>query len=161
MKIGIPTELKDHEYRVGMTPGGVQSLAGAGHEVLVQVGAGHGSGFADAEYTAAGGTLVEDVDELWARAEMIIKVKEPIESEYARMREGQLLFTYLHLAPLPELTRELVDRKVTGVAYETITDSRGGLPLLAPMSEVAGRMSVLVGATHLQKAHGGRGVLIS
>ncbi len=161
MKIGIPKELKDHEYRVGMPPAGVLTLVEAGHEVVVEVGAGAGSGFHDAEYENAGAQLLPDADEVYGAAEMIIKVKEPIEPEYPRMREGQVLFTYLHLAPVPELTRQMTERKVTGIAYETITDDHGGLPLLTPMSEVAGRMSVLVGATHLQKAHGGRGILLS
>ncbi|MEM8931287.1 MAG: alanine dehydrogenase [Acidobacteriota bacterium] len=161
MKIGIPKELKDHEYRVGMTPAGCRSLVEAGHEVVLETGAGNGSGFTDDEYEAVGVTILPSADAVWAASEMVIKVKEPIEPEYDRMREGQILFTYLHLAPLPVLTQQLVDRKVAGIAYETITDARGGLPLLAPMSEVAGRMSVMVGATFLQRAHGGCGVLIS
>ena len=161
MKIGIPRELKDHEYRVGMTPAGVRALADDGHEVLVEHQAGLGSGFGDDEYEQMGARIVPGPDEVYGGAEMIIKVKEPIEPEYDRMREGQILYTYLHLAPLPELTNVLIERKVSGIAYETITDARGGLPLLSPMSEVAGRMSVLVGATYLQRAHGGRGVLIS
>ena len=161
MKIGIPKEIKNHEYRIGMTPAGVHALAESGHDVMVETSAGDGSGFADEEFRVAGGRIVDDVDELWASAEMIVKVKEPIEAEYPRLREGQILFTYLHLAPLPGLTSQLLDNKVTGIAYETITDRTGQLPLLIPMSEVAGRMSVLVGATYLQKAHNGRGVLIS
>ncbi len=161
MKIGVPKELKDHEYRVGMTPAGARALAEAGHEVYVEAGAGLGSGFEDDEYTQRGVRLLGSADEVYGVADMIIKVKEPIEVEYERLREGQTLFTYLHLAPLPRLTEVLQERRVTGVAYETITDVRGGLPLLTPMSEVAGRMSVLVGATYLQKAHGGRGVLVS
>ena len=161
MRIGIPRELKDHEYRVGMTPAGAHALIEAGHEVLVETEAGLGSGFLDDEYVAAGARMVADVEQLWAEAEMIVKVKEPIEPEYSRLRDGQILFTYLHLAPLPELTAQLCERKVTGIAYETITDPQGALPLLTPMSEVAGRMSVLVGATYLQKAHGGRGILLA
>ncbi len=161
MKIGVPKELKDHEYRVGATPASVHTLIEAGHEVVVETGAGNGSGFSDEEYRTAGAGTLGTADEVWAAADMIIKVKEPIEPEYGRMREGQVLYTYLHLAPLPVLTEALQERKVTGIAYETITDSRGGLPLLTPMSEVAGRMSVLVGATYLQRAHGGRGILIS
>lgn len=161
MKIGIPKELKDHEYRVGMTPASVLALTSAGHTVMVQAGAGLGSGFTDDEYTKVGARHVESAAEVWAEAELVVKVKEPIEPEYPHLREGQTLFTYLHLAPLPELTSVLTERKVTGIAYETITDPRGHLPLLTPMSEVAGRMSVLVGATYLQKAHGGRGILIS
>ncbi len=162
MKIGVPKEVKDQEYRVGMTPGGCRSLVSSGHEVFVQAGAGDGSGFDDAEYRAAGVTILDSADETWGVADMVIKVKEPVEPEYHRLRKGQLLFTYLHLAPLPKLTDVLLDRGVTGVAYETITGpGKNSLPLLAPMSEVAGRMSVLVGATYLQRAHGGRGVLIS
>lgn len=162
MKIGVPKEVKDQEYRVGMTPGGCRSLVSSGHQVFVQAGAGDGSGFEDEEYRAAGVTVLANADEVWERADMVIKVKEPVEPEYHRLRPGHLLFTYLHLAPLPKLTDILLEREVTGVAYETITGrTPGSLPLLAPMSEVAGRMSVLVGATHLQRAHGGRGVLIS
>ena len=162
MKIGVPKEVKDQEYRVGMTPGGCRSLVLAGHQVFVQAGAGDGSGFSDDEFRAKGVTILESADDVWNEAEMVIKVKEPVKSEYHRMKPGHLLFTYLHLAPLPGLTDELLAREVTGVAYETITGrTPGSLPLLAPMSEVAGRMSVLVGATHLQRAHGGRGVLIS
>ncbi len=161
MKIGIPKELKDHEYRVGMTPAGVHALDEAGHEVVVEHSAGVGSGFADDEYRSAGAQILDTADEVYAASDLIIKVKEPIEPEYERLREGQILYTYLHLAPLPVLTEVLQQRKVTGIAYETITDSRGHLPLLTPMSEVAGRMSVLVGATYLQRAHGGRGILIS
>ncbi len=161
MKIGIPRELKNHEYRVGMTPAGVHTLAEAGHQVVVETEAGLGSGFTDDEYVQAGARILPSADEVYAAGDLIIKVKEPIEPEYERMREGQTLYTYLHLAPLPVLTEVLQQRKVTGIAYETITDARGGLPLLTPMSEVAGRMSVLVGATYLQRAHGGRGILIS
>lgn len=161
MKIGIPKELKDHEYRVGMTPAGVHALAEAGHDVVVEAEAGSGSGFTDEEYVGAGARILPSADEVYAAGDLIIKVKEPIEPEYERMREGQTLYTYLHLAPLPVLTEVLQQRKVTGIAYETITDTHGGLPLLTPMSEVAGRMSVLVGATYLQRAHGGRGILIS
>ncbi|HXU44893.1 MAG TPA: alanine dehydrogenase [Thermoanaerobaculia bacterium] len=161
MRIGIPKEIKDHEYRVGMIPAGVHTLAADGHEVVVQAGAGAGSGFSDQQYAEAGARVIDDVDRVWAEAEMIIKVKEPVEPEYPRMQRGQLLFTYLHLAPLPELTDALLEREVAGVAYETITDSEGRLPLLTPMSEVAGRMSVVVGASYLQKTHGGRGTLLA
>ncbi len=161
MKIGVPKELKDHEYRVGMTPAGIHALAEAGHEVVVENSAGLGSGFSDDEYRKAGAQILDTADDVYAASDLIIKVKEPIEPEYERLREGQILYTYLHLAPLPVLTEVLQQRKVTGIAYETITDSHGGLPLLTPMSEVAGRMSVLVGATYLQRAHGGRGILIS
>lgn len=162
MKIGVPKEIKDQEYRVGMTPGGCRSLVAAGHQVFVQAQAGEGSGFTDDEYRQAGVEILNDAESVWSTGDMIIKVKEPIEAEYPRLRAGHLLFTYLHLAPLPKLTDVLLEREVTGVAYETVTGrTPGSLPLLAPMSEVAGRMSVLVGATHLQRAHGGRGVLIS
>ena len=161
MRIGIPREIKTHEYRVGMLPAGVHELVRDGHDVRVEDSAGEGSGFTNEEYEAAGATIVADVDALWAEAEMIIKVKEPIEPEYGRLREGQLLFTYLHLAPLPELTDALTNKKVVGIAYETITDSRGHLPLLTPMSEVAGRMSVMVGAHYLHRVYGGRGILVS
>ncbi len=160
MKIGLPKEIKDNEYRVGLTPAGVQALAHAGHSVFVQKTAGEGSGFKDEQYVKAGGQLVDTADEVWATGDMIVKVKEPVAPEYPRMRENQLLFTYLHLAPELELTRQMLDRKVTGVAYETITDSNGRLPLLTPMSEVAGRMSVQVGATYLEKMNGGRGILL-
>jgi alanine dehydrogenase len=160
MKIGLPKEIKDNEYRVGLTPAGVQALCDAGHTLFVEKSAGEGSGFEDAAYTDAGATILETADEIWEAGEMIVKVKEPIAPEYPRMRENQLLFTYLHLAPEYELTRQMMERKVTGVAYETITDKRGTLPLLTPMSEVAGRMSVQVGATYLEKMNGGKGVLL-
>ncbi len=159
MKIGLPKEIKDNEYRVGLTPAGVQDLTHAGHEVFVQKTAGEGSGFADEQYVKAGGKLLDTADEVWQTGDMIVKVKEPIAPEYPRMRENQLLFTYLHLAPEPELTKQMLERKVTGVAYETITKD-GRLPLLTPMSEVAGRMSVQVGATYLEKMNGGRGILL-
>jgi alanine dehydrogenase len=160
MKIGLPKEIKDNEYRVGLTPAGVQALSHAGHDVYVQKTAGEGSGFTDEQYVKAGGKLLDTADEVWQTGDMIVKVKEPIAPEYPRMRENQLLFTYLHLAPEFELTKQMLDRKVTGVAYETITDSVGRLPLLTPMSEVAGRMSVQVGATYLEKMNGGRGILL-
>jgi alanine dehydrogenase len=160
MKIGLPKEIKDNEYRVGLTPAGVQALAHAGHEVYVQKTAGEGSGFTDDQYVKAGGQLLETADDVWKTGDMIVKVKEPIAPEYPRMRENQLLFTYLHLAPEFELTKQMMERKVTGVAYETITDKQGRLPLLTPMSEVAGRMSVQVGATYLEKMNGGRGILL-
>ena len=159
MKIGLPKEIKDNEYRVGLTPAGVQDLTHAGHEVFVQKSAGEGSGFADEQYVKAGGKLLDTADEVWQTGDIIVKVKEPIAPEYPRMRENQLLFTYLHLAPEPELTKQMLERKVTGVAYETITKD-GRLPLLTPMSEVAGRMSVQVGATYLEKMNGGRGILL-
>jgi len=157
MIIGVPKEIKPDEYRVGLVPAGVKALREEGHTVYIEAGAGEGSGISDREYEEAGAHILEDPAEVWARADLIIKVKEPLPSEYDRLREGQMLFTYLHLAPAPELTRELLRRKVTAIAYETITDGEGRLPLLTPMSEVAGRMAVQVGATYLQKIHGGRG----
>jgi alanine dehydrogenase len=160
MKIGLPKEIKDNEYRVGLTPAGVNALVNSGHEVFVQKSAGDGSGFADDQYVSAGGKMLDTADEVWATGDMIVKVKEPVAPEYPRMRENQLLFTYLHLAPEFELTKQMLERKVTGVAYETITDKQGRLPLLTPMSEVAGRMSVQVGATYLEKMNGGRGILL-
>lgn len=160
MKIGLPKEIKDNEYRVGLTPAGVNALVNAGHDVFVQKTAGDGSGFSDEQYTNAGGKMLDTADEIWQTGEMIVKVKEPVQPEYARMRENQLLFTYLHLAPELELTKQLLEKKVTGVAYETITDKKGTLPLLTPMSEVAGRMAVQVGATFLEKMNGGRGILL-
>ena len=160
MKIGLPKEIKDNEYRVGLTPAGVQALTDAGHTLFVEKSAGEGSGFTDKAYVDAGAKILETADDIWAEGDMVVKVKEPIEPEYKRMREDQLLFTYLHLAPEFELTKQMMERKVTGVAYETITDRRGRLPLLTPMSEVAGRMSVQVGATYLEKMNGGRGILL-
>jgi alanine dehydrogenase len=158
--VGLPKEIKDNEYRVGLTPAGVRALNDAGHRVVVEKSAGEGSGFEDDLYTRAGATIIPSADDVWAEAEMIVKVKEPIEPEYPRMKEGLLLFTYLHLAPDPKQTRALLEHKVTGIAYETITDKRGTLPLLTPMSEVAGRMAVQVGAQYLEKMNGGRGVLL-
>ncbi|HEY0140641.1 MAG TPA: alanine dehydrogenase [Thermoanaerobaculia bacterium] len=161
MRIGVPTEIKDNEYRVGMTPSGVRDLVADGHQLFVQKGAGLGSGFGDEEYTAAGASVLPDADAVFNEAEMIVKVKEPIAADLARLKDGQLLFTYLHLAPVPDLTAELLKKKITGVAYETITDERKRtLPLLTPMSEVAGRMSVHVGAYYLHKPNQGRGVLL-
>ncbi|MDQ4120490.1 MAG: alanine dehydrogenase [Acidobacteriota bacterium] len=160
MKIGLPKEIKDNEYRVGLTPAGVRALTDAGHTVYVENKAGEGSGFENELYERAGATILGSADEVWATGDMIVKVKEPIAPEYPRMRENQLLFTYLHLAPEFELTKQMMERKVTGVAYETITDKRGRLPLLTPMSEVAGRMSIQVGATYLEKMNGGRGILL-
>jgi len=160
VRIGVPTEVKDNEYRVGMIPAAVHALSSARHEVLVQKGAGAGSGIPDQAYVEAGATLVPDADAAYD-AEMVVKVKEPVASEYERLREGQSLFTYLHLAPLPDLTDQLLAKRITGIAYETITDDRGRLPLLTPMSEVAGRMSAVVGASYLQKGHGGRGTLLA
>jgi alanine dehydrogenase len=160
VRIGIPKEVKDSEYRVGMIPAAVHALVGLGHEVLVQEGAGLGSGIPDNAYTDAGARLVPTAEAAYD-AEMVVKVKEPLESEYGRLRNGQTLFTYLHLAPLPGLTDVLLAKGIAGVAYETITDDRGRLPLLTPMSEVAGRMSAVVGASYLQKGHGGRGTLLA
>ena len=160
MIVGLPKEIKDNEYRVGLTPAGVRALTDASHQVIVEKSAGEGSGFEDALYQKAGAQIIDSADDVWGRAEMIVKVKEPIEPEYPRMREGQLLFTYLHLAPDRKLTQELLKRKVAGIAYETITDRRGGLPLLTPMSEVAGRMAIQVGAHYLEKMAGGRGILL-
>ena len=160
MIVGLPKEIKDNEYRVGLTPAGVRALTDAGHEVIVERDAGNGSGFEDALYQKAGAQIIDSADDVWSRAEMIVKVKEPIKPEYPRMREGQLLFTYLHLAPDRELTEQLLKSRVTGIAYETITDRKGGLPLLTPMSEVAGRMAIQVGAHYLEKMAGGRGILL-
>jgi alanine dehydrogenase len=160
VRIGIPKEIKDHEYRVGMIPAGVHALVQGGHEVFVEQGAGLGSGIADAQYAEAGARLVPDAAAVWSQGDMVVKVKEPVEAEFAHLRPGQVLFTYLHLAPLPKLTDVLLERQVTGIAYETIVDSEGRLPLLTPMSEVAGRMAVQVGASFLQKIHGGRGTLL-
>ncbi len=159
MKIGVPKEIKNHEYRVGMQPAGVRALVQAGHEVVVQRSAGEGSGFEDAKYVAAGARLVDTAAEAWA-ADMVIKVKEPLPEEYGFFRAGLILYTYLHLAAVPELTRELMAKQVRGIAYETITDERGGLPLLRPMSEIAGRMAPQVGAWSLERANGGRGLLL-
>ncbi len=160
MRIGVPTEIKDNEFRVGMTPSGAHDLTADGHTVYVQKGAGLGSGFADDEYQAAGAKLVPDAGAVYKESEMIVKVKEPIDPDLERMKDGQLLFTYLHLAPVPDLTSELLRKKITGIAYETITGRGGSLPLLHPMSEVAGRMSVHIGAYYLQKPNGGRGILL-
>ncbi|WP_102225562.1 alanine dehydrogenase [Acidimangrovimonas sediminis] len=160
MKIGCPKEIKPQEFRVGMTPHAAHEAVAAGHEVLVEAGAGVGAGFSDADYAAVGARIADTAEEVFAASEMIVKVKEPQAEERKRLREGQLLFTYLHLAPDPEQTRDLLASGVTAIAYETVTDDRGGLPLLAPMSEVAGRLAPQVGAWTLQKANGGRGVLL-
>ncbi|PYS93945.1 MAG: alanine dehydrogenase [Acidobacteria bacterium] len=160
MLVGLPKEIKDNEYRVGLTPAGVRALTDAGHKVIVERDAGAGSGFENELYERAGAKLIDSADDVWGEAEMIVKVKEPIAPEYPRMKEGLLLFTYLHLAPDPKQTEALLERKVTGVAYETITDRKGTLPLLTPMSEVAGRMAVQVGAHYLEKMQGGRGILL-
>jgi alanine dehydrogenase len=160
MQIGLPKEIKDGEFRVGLVPAGVHELAADGNTVWVEKGAGDGSGFSDEEYAAAGANILESADEVYARTELLVKVKEPIEAEYRRLRRGQIIFAYLHLAPLPELTQVLLQKHVSGIAYETIRDRNGTLPLLTPMSEIAGRMSVVVGAHYLQKPLGGRGVLL-
>jgi alanine dehydrogenase len=160
MIIGVPKEIKDNEARVGVTPAGVKALVEAGHKVLVETQAGELSGFDDAEYQNAGAEIVGEAGYVWGKSETVVKVKEPIESEYAFFREGLVLFTYLHLAPLPALTDKLLESKVIGIAYETVRDRQGTLPLLTPMSEVAGRMSVQVGATYLEKERGGRGILL-
>ncbi len=160
MLVGVPTEIKNHEYRVGLTPAGVRELASHGHQVLVQRGAGQAIGLSDADYEAAGAQLADDAATVFARAEMIVKVKEPQPAECAMLRPGQVLFTYLHLAPDPAQATALLASGCTAIAYETVTDERGGLPLLAPMSEVAGRMSIQAGAHALQKAQGGSGILL-
>ena len=160
MIIGVPREIKDHEARVGITPAGVKALTEAGHKVLVETNAGAQSSFPDAEYQDAGAEIVGDPGHVWGKSEMIVKVKEPIEKEYPYFRDGLVLFTYLHLAPIPGLTNKLLDSKVIGIAYETVRDRQGTLPLLTPMSEVAGRMSVQVGASYLEKEKGGRGILL-
>lgn len=160
MIIGCPKEIKPQEFRIGMTPNAAQEAVLAGHDVIIETGAGLGAGFEDADYTAVGATIVASAEELFERAEMIVKVKEPQAIERKRLREGQILFTYLHLAPDPEQTRDLLESGVTAIAYETVTDRNGGLPLLAPMSEVAGRLAPQAGSWALQKANGGRGVLM-
>ena len=160
MIIGVPKEIKDHETRVGITPAGVKALTEAGHKVLVETHAGELSAFTDDDYQSAGAEIVGSAHNVWDSADMVVKVKEPVEKEYGFFRPGLTLFTYLHLAPLPELTDQLLQKKVTGIAYETIRDRNNTLPLLTPMSEVAGRMSVQVGATYLEKEKGGRGLLL-
>jgi alanine dehydrogenase len=159
MKIGVPRELKDQEFRIGMVPDGARVLVAGGHPVLVERGAGQGSGFADAEYAAAGARLV-DAAELWAEAELVVKVKEPQASEIARLRPGQVLFCYLHLAAAPQVARGLLDSGAIAIAYETIQAPDGSFPVLAPMSEVAGRLAVQIGVTLLQKDRGGKGLLL-
>ncbi|MEX0744054.1 MAG: alanine dehydrogenase [Phycisphaeraceae bacterium] len=160
MQIGVPKEIKNHEYRVALTPTGARELVGRGHQVTVQAGAGEGAGFPDDAYAAAGARLEVDVAKVWGGAELILKVKEPQAEEVARLTAGQTLFTYLHLAAEEKLTRGLMESGATCIAYETITDRQGGLPLLAPMSTVAGRMAVQAGAHSLEKAQGGAGVLL-
>lgn len=160
MIIGVPKEVKDHESRVGVTPAGAKALVEAGHTVLIETNAGALSALPDEEYQASGAEIVGSAYDVWRLAELVVKVKEPVEKEYRHFRENLALFTYLHLAPAPILTNALLEKKVTGIAYETVRDPLGMLPLLLPMSEVAGRMSVQVGAACLEKEHGGRGVLL-
>jgi alanine dehydrogenase len=160
MIIGVPKEIKDHETRVGLVPSGVIALREAGHEVLVETHAGEGSSITDREYMETGAVILKSAAEVWHKAGLVVKVKEPQPAEYGYFRPGLILFTYLHLAPLPELTDKLLAAKVNGVAYETIVEKDGSLPLLTPMSEVAGRMSVQVGAQYLEKPSGGRGILL-
>lgn len=160
MRVGCPKEIKNHEYRVGLTPASVREYVAHGHSVLVETNAGAGIGASDADYQAAGAKIAATAADVFANSDMIVKVKEPQPSEWVQLREGQILYTYLHLAPDPEQTKGLIASGVTAVAYETVTDDRGGLPLLAPMSEVAGRLSIQAGAFSLQRANGGRGVLL-
>ena len=160
MRIGVPKEIKVHEYRVGLTPASAAELVHRGHEVLVETGAGAAIDFSDARFEAAGARILETADEVFAAAELIVKVKEPQAEEIAMLRQGQALFTYLHLAPAPELARGLLASGVTAIGYETVTDASGGLPLLAPMSEVAGRMSIQAAAYCLELEQGGRGLLL-
>ncbi|HWV37746.1 MAG TPA: alanine dehydrogenase [Vulgatibacter sp.] len=160
MIVGVPKEIKVREYRVGMVPGFVKALTSRGHQVLVQKGAGLGSAIPDADYVAAGAMMIETADEVWKRAEMIVKVKEPIAEEYERIQPGQTIYTFFHLAAVPALAKVLVEKKVTSVAYETIQIPNGSLPLLKPMSEVAGRLSVQVGAMSLFREKGGKGILL-
>ncbi|WP_299361722.1 alanine dehydrogenase [uncultured Paracoccus sp.] len=160
MKIGCPREIKPQEFRVGLTPDAAREAVAQGHDVLIESGAGDGAGFTDAAYQAAGATVLPDAAAVFDAADLIVKVKEPQAGERAMLRAGQVLFTYLHLAPDPDQTRDLLASGVTAIAYETVTDARGGLPLLAPMSEVAGRLAPQMGAWTLQKANGGRGVLL-
>ncbi|PCJ20390.1 MAG: alanine dehydrogenase [Candidatus Cloacimonadota bacterium] len=160
MIIGIPKEIKNNENRVGLVPGNVNQLVHSGHTVYVQETAGIGTGFSDQDYIDAGAKMLSSIQEIYAISDMIIKVKEPIQPEYNLLKENQILFTYLHLAADEKLTKVLLDRKIIGIAYETVTDNKGGLPLLNPMSEIAGRLATQIGATLLQKANGGRGVLL-
>ncbi|MGC8793255.1 MAG: alanine dehydrogenase [Bryobacteraceae bacterium] len=160
MIIGVPKEIKDHETRVGLVPSGVAALREAGHRVIVQRSAGEGSSIPDEQYAEAGAELVPDAAEVWKRADLVVKVKEPQPAEYDYLRPGLVLFTYLHLAPLPELTERLLERRVNAIAYETVREPDGSLPLLTPMSEVAGRLAVQIGAVYLEAPNGGRGVLL-
>ena len=160
MIIGTTKELKNHEYRVGLTPDSVSAFISAGHTVYVETGAGVGAGFEDSEYISAGAKILNTAKEVFDIADMIIKVKEPEECEYDLLREGQILYTYLHLAPNPKLTQALIEKNVKAVAYETITDDRGNLPCLRPMSQIAGRLSIQEGAKYIQSSYGGRGILL-
>ncbi len=160
MLVGVPKEIKNHEYRVGLVPSSVAELVHHGHAVTVETGAGIGSGISDADYVAAGAEIAAEAEAVWSRADMIVKVKEPLAAERKLLRQGQVLFTYLHLAPDPEQTRDLIRSNATCIAYETVTSPTGGLPLLTPMSEVAGRLAPQVGAHCLEKAAGGRGILL-
>lgn len=160
MRVGVPTEVKNHEYRVACTPAGVHELVRHGHRVLVQSGAGIGSSIPDSDFVAAGATMIDSADEVWAEADLVLKVKEPIEEEYGRLRKDLVLFTYLHLAASRPCTDALLEAGTTAIAYETVQEADGSLPLLAPMSEVAGRMAPLAGAHHLQRFGGGRGILM-
>lgn len=160
MRVGCPKEIKNHEYRVGLTPGSVREYIAHGHEVIVETNAGIAIGADDGVYQAAGAKIVDTAKDVFEQSDMIVKVKEPQPSEWTMLREGQLLYTYLHLAPDPAQTKGLLESGCTAVAYETVTDDNGGLPLLAPMSEVAGRLAIQAGATALQKANGGRGILL-
>jgi alanine dehydrogenase len=161
MLIGVPKEIKDHEDRVGLVPSSVGELVGHGHRVLVQAGAGNGAGIVDAEYSRAGAEIAADADAIWSKADMVVKVKEPLSTERKKLRAGQILFTYLHLAPDAAQTEDLIQSGATCVAYETVTSASGALPLLTPMSEVAGRMSIQVGAHCMENAQGGRGILLA
>ena len=161
MKIGCVREIKNNEFRVGLTPDNVKSYVSAGHEVLMEAGSGAGSGFADEEYTAAGARVIHDAAQVWHDSDMIVKVKEPLPSEYSLFHEGLILYTYLHLAPDPEQTGALLKARVKGVAYETLTETDGSLPLLIPMSQIAGRLSIQEGAKYLEKRFGGEGVLLA
>ena len=161
MIIGVPKEIKDHEYRVSLTPDGASALHKAGHTIWVEPSAGAGSGFTDEEYRRAGAAIASSKAEVFEKADLIVKVKEPLLSECPLFRPGQVLFTYLHLASLPELTKTLLDTKITAIAYETTVARDGSLPMLKPMSEIAGRMSVQIGARYLEKTQGGRGLLLA
>jgi alanine dehydrogenase len=161
MIVGVPREIKADEYRVAMLPVGVEELTAAGHTVLIEAGAGHGSGIADAQYAAVGATMVEGPAAIWSRADLVVKVKEPLELEWARLRAGQTVFTYFHFAADEPLTRAILASGITAIAYETLRDARGGVPLLTPMSEVAGRMSIQEGAKYLERPQEGRGILLA